>query len=498
MAQALRSPRYRGRAKAAGQHITRSDLLVHPRHFRGRHHAATIFVVIVLAVVGFRLFPEQDVTVLHDGQSYRVSAMFQPQAEALAAADVALRPGDRVLAGSGGGTTTFAVQRARPIRIAVDGQLLERNTLATTVGGALADMGIDLHTGDRVYIGNRLTTPRGPLLSSGFLSQEASGAHTVTPITVQVRRGREITLVTDTESVTVASAAENIQEFLADQGMIVRELDLVEPALDSPLPRDGVVHLKPAYSIPVWLDGKDQVLYTQAKTVADIVAVMGVTLGGDDIVDPPLTTPVTRGISVTIKRTLVATETENLPIAPRVVEEYDASAPRDSLTTIEGVPGLRAVTYTVTYKHGVEVARKEISAELVRQPISTRRVIGTKGTAAASRPAPGGAASAGSPPVVSGRKIVVAATWYDARHGVWERDDPNYGTTASGAKLRKGICAVDPNFIPMGTRFWVPDYGECLAADTGGGIRDAHIDLGFLEGDGDWWGSRVVEITILD
>ena len=104
MAQALRSPRYRGRTKAAGQHITRSDLLVHPRHFRGRHHAATIFVVIVLAVVGFRLFPEQEVTVVHDGQSYRVSAMFQPESEALAAADVTLRPGDRVgLLGIGSG-----------------------------------------------------------------------------------------------------------------------------------------------------------------------------------------------------------------------------------------------------------------------------------------------------------------------------------------------------------------------------------------------------------
>ena len=99
MAQALRPPRYRGRLGAAEQHATRSDLLLHPRHFRGRHHAATIFVVLLLAVVGFQLFPEQDVTVLTNGQSYRVSTTFGPQSEALSAAGLDLAPGDRVLRG---------------------------------------------------------------------------------------------------------------------------------------------------------------------------------------------------------------------------------------------------------------------------------------------------------------------------------------------------------------------------------------------------------------
>ena len=91
MAQAIRTPRTPGRNGAIGQQTHRSDLL-HLRQFRGRHHAAAILVVLALAVVGFRLFPGRDVTVVQDGQSYHLSATFNPEEEALAAvADPAQR-----------------------------------------------------------------------------------------------------------------------------------------------------------------------------------------------------------------------------------------------------------------------------------------------------------------------------------------------------------------------------------------------------------------------
>jgi len=51
----------------------------------------------------------------------------------------------------------------------------------------------------------------------------------------------------------------------------------------------------------------------------------------------------------------------------------------------------------------------------------------------------------------------------------------------------------------MGTKFYVPDYGMCVAADTGGAIKGAIIDLGFPETVGDpGWGRRVVDIYIVD
>ena len=58
---------------------------------------------------------------------------------------------------------------------------------------------------------------------------------------------------------------------------------------------------------------------------------------------------------------------------------------------------------------------------------------------------------------------------------------------------------MDPDYIPLGTRFYVPGYGECLAADTGGLINGYDIDLGFPEGHPpEPWHTGYVHIYLLD
>ena len=51
------------------------------------------------------------------------------------------------------------------------------------------------------------------------------------------------------------------------------------------------------------------------------------------------------------------------------------------------------------------------------------------------------------------------------------------GLTAMGIPATYGIVAVDPRVIPLGTRVYIPGYGEALAADTGGAIKGYKIDL---------------------
>lgn len=73
------------------------------------------------------------------------------------------------------------------------------------------------------------------------------------------------------------------------------------------------------------------------------------------------------------------------------------------------------------------------------------------------------------------------------------------GWTASGTRLRKGIIATDPGFIPMGTRVYIPDYGEAVAEDQGSSIVGNIIDIAFdTYEEACAFGRQDIEIYILD
>ncbi len=442
-------------------------------------------MIVVLAVFGSRLFPSHNVTVIHDGEAFNVQATFDTRSEALAAAAVSLNPGDRIFQATGGDYASLAVQRARPVTVEVDGRFARFNTTAATVGGALAAAGVTLQPGDSVYLGGKLTTSRGPLAG---VPTAGDG------ISLAVVRARPVTVMIDTLRVEMVSSAATVDALLQELGMTVREGDLVRPALTSPLSSGLTVRLAKARTITVRLDGKEQSLYTQAQTVADVLGVLGVDPGPEETLDPPRDTYVTNGLVITIGLTRIVDEEVQEKIAPRVVYETDPNLASGSVREVPGSEGLRLMKYRVTYKNGAVTDRTRVdSGAILVEAVPTLHITGTKG----SHPKP-----ILTSPEFNGtysRKVTVRATWYNAAGGWWAPGDPNYGRTATGVFVDKGICAVDPDFIPLGTRFFVPNYGPCLAADTGGAVKGNVIDLGFPESGGDpGWGNQYVEIYILD
>jgi 3D (Asp-Asp-Asp) domain-containing protein len=83
------------------------------------------------------------------------------------------------------------------------------------------------------------------------------------------------------------------------------------------------------------------------------------------------------------------------------------------------------------------------------------------------------------------RQLTVSATCYDLS-----------GRTATGMPVGHGVVAVDPAVIPLGTRMYVPGYGNGVAADVGGGIKGDIIDLWMTPSECAAWGRRTVTITI--
>ena len=71
------------------------------------------------------------------------------------------------------------------------------------------------------------------------------------------------------------------------------------------------------------------------------------------------------------------------------------------------------------------------------------------------------------------------------------------GRTASGLPVRKGVVAVDPALITLGTRLFVPGYGKAVAADVGVAIKGRIIDLWMPTDDhARNWGRKTVVITV--
>jgi 3D (Asp-Asp-Asp) domain-containing protein len=90
-----------------------------------------------------------------------------------------------------------------------------------------------------------------------------------------------------------------------------------------------------------------------------------------------------------------------------------------------------------------------------------------------------------APPAGGSRTLTVSATCYDLP-----------GKTATGMPVGPGVVAVDPSVIPLGSKMYVPGYGNGVAADVGGGIQGATIDLWMPQAQCLSWGRRTVTITI--
>jgi 3D (Asp-Asp-Asp) domain-containing protein len=70
------------------------------------------------------------------------------------------------------------------------------------------------------------------------------------------------------------------------------------------------------------------------------------------------------------------------------------------------------------------------------------------------------------------------------------------GLTALGYDAGAGFCAVDARNIPWGTRFSVPGYGFCYAADIGSWIKDRIADVWLPGTQADRWGVQIRELVV--
>jgi len=144
------------------------------------------------------------------------------------------------------------------------------------------------------------------------------------------------------------------------------------------------------------------------------------------------------------------------------------------------------VTFNVRYEDGVEVSRQQVSREQVREASPQVLLVGTLQEV-----------TRGSDSIRFERAIEAVATAYcpcTKCCGPYAN-----GYTHTGVPAERGVIAVDPRVIPLGSRVYVDGYGFAVAADTGGAIKGNRVDLCFATHEEALrWGRKQVKVYVIE
>jgi len=313
----------------------------------------------------------------------------------------------------------------------------------------------------------------------------------VLSITGFVWANKQVTIVVDGRASHVKSQAADVAGLLAQADIAVGSGDVVSPSADAPLSSGMTIVVR--HSVPVTLRFGDETIELDVvgATVADALIAAGADPSSNPAVTPALSSPLVKDMVITAPTAFVRVTREEVTIPATTERRRDPGLLRGTTRVIsKGSPGVALRVYRTIVTDGIEGSPILIAEETVSRPVARVVAVGTATNArlmAASTP------TAGKPAPRGGRKMRVETTGYAPGSGGADH------RTATGAAAVRGVIAVDPKVIPLGTHVYVPGYGYAVAADTGGAIDGRRIDLCFGSYDeAIQWGRRSVTIIILD
>lgn len=253
----------------------------------------------------------------------------------------------------------------------------------------------------------------------------------------------------------------------------------------NPIQEDPALTIRRALEVTLVLRGETSQIPSPGETVGELLTRLGVELTQGDTVSHPLEEPVTDGMTLRIDTTILRQETYTTTLPHDTTYCDDASVPQGTETVlIPGRDGELLCTAEVTYVNGQETSRQLLSATQTIAPITE---IIAQGTAAPVEE------EAIEMPVIEDGYILMPSgevlTYYKTDNvtatGYTHTDAGCNRITATGTTVHYGTVAVDPRFIPYGTRMLIVShdgqryYGIATAEDCGGAIKRDKMDLYF-------------------
>jgi uncharacterized protein YabE (DUF348 family) len=199
---------------------------------------------------------------------------------------------------------------------------------------------------------------------------------------VNVYRARPVTVIDGNTRTKILSPYQTPKQIVEHANFSLQDEDITTISANNDMVSQGAglqVSIDRATAFTFVMYGKTLTAYTQAKTVGEMLSQKKITLGKNDAVSVPNSTPITAGMTVELWRNGVQTITEEQDIAFEVEQTKD----RDRELSYKevktpGVVGKRTVSYEVEMTNGKEVSRKEIQSVTTKEPTKQIEVVGAK------------------------------------------------------------------------------------------------------------------------
>ena len=224
---------------------------------------------------------------------------------------------------------------------------------------------------------------------------------------------------------------------------------------------------------------------SSGETVGQLLARLDLEITEQDSLSHPPETPVYDGMELRIDHTVTRQEVYTSTIPHETTLCADSTLPRGTEEIlIEGRDGELLHTANVTYLNGREIHREVLSETQTIAPITQITAQGT-----ADLPTD----TASDMPIIEDGYIIMPTgeilTYYKTDYvtatGYTHTDAGCDMITSTGTTVHYGTVAVDPRFIPYGTRMLIVShdgeryYGIATAEDCGGAIKRDKMDLYF-------------------
>lgn len=367
---------------------------------------------------------------------------------------------------------TVIVDQERSVTLTVDGLTSVFRTVIDNPQEILNNAGIMVDSDDSIQI-------NGAHIPAARLSEYPLPANSII-----VQHAVTVTLEIDGSSRRLTTTAPTIGEALFEAGVALYLGDLVDPSPETPLVDAMTIVIKRSRPITVLADGVSIETRSQAETVGEALAEVGVALNGLDYTLPSEVAMLRPDMTIEVVRVSEDVLTEIIQVPFETVYQADAALELDQTALAqEGAFGVDQRNLRVRYENGVEISRTDEGVTRMQEPVN--RVV-SYGTQIVLRTidTPEG-------PREYWRKLRLYATSYHP--AALGGDD----VTSIGRKLQKGIVGIDPKLIPYNTTLYVEGYGVGVAADTGGPRSSRYwIDLGYSDADWVSW-SRWIDAYLL-